>query len=531
RGPALITVLFAIWLLGTVYLLVRLALGAVVLRRIVRGAISLDTPDWRCPLLEAADRLSLDQPPRLLMSDRLPMPFACGLRQPTIVLPASASEWTDRRRRAVLSHELAHLRRFDLIVNAVGQLASALYWFHPLVRFAARKLRTEGERACDDLVLGVGTRASEYANHLLHIACQAGRSRSPGLAMPMAQRHEFEGRMLAILEPGARRDPTTRTRAALLASLAVAFVIPLAALVPSSPAEGRAPVQQPAASPLPLAGPAPAAEPAPDGPRPHLRTHIQTQVQSRMQMHERESMAAASAPGDSDRTQVVAALVRLLRDTVVDVRLDAVTSLGHLQAAEAIVPLGERLTRDPAPTIREMAAWALGEIQDKGSIEVLALAVRHDASAAVRITAVWALGEIDDAAAVPTLTAALADPSPDVADRAAWALGTIQPDHAPPALVAALRSSAPAVRSSAAWALGQIADSATAGPISALLNDPDADVRHAALWALGQVGGSVAQGALVHALDSSDPEVRAKAARALGGSGADPWPRPMPIVR
>ncbi|MFI5235938.1 MAG: hypothetical protein ACHQXA_09525, partial [Gemmatimonadales bacterium] len=47
RGPALITVLFAIWLLGTVYLLVRLALGAVVLRRIVRGAISLDTPDWR----------------------------------------------------------------------------------------------------------------------------------------------------------------------------------------------------------------------------------------------------------------------------------------------------------------------------------------------------------------------------------------------------------------------------------------------------------------------------------------------------
>ena len=94
----------------------------------------------------------------------------------------------------------------------------------------------ERERACDDLVLGVGTRASEYAVHLLQIVCRAARSRTPAVALPMAQRHEFEGRMLAILERVARREPASWRHGALLAALALALILPLAALAPSRPA-------------------------------------------------------------------------------------------------------------------------------------------------------------------------------------------------------------------------------------------------------------------------------------------------------
>ena len=136
----------------------------------------------------------------------------------------------------MLCHELAHLRRFDLVLNTLAQVAAALYWFHPLVWVAIRKLRAESERACDDLVLGVGTRPSEYADHLLQIACRADRFRAPAVALPMAQRHEFEGRMLAILERGARREAPTRTRVTLLAAGALAVVLPLAALAPLAPA-------------------------------------------------------------------------------------------------------------------------------------------------------------------------------------------------------------------------------------------------------------------------------------------------------
>jgi beta-lactamase regulating signal transducer with metallopeptidase domain len=227
------SIVLAIWAIGLVWLVGRLALGAVLLRRVVRRGTALDAPEWRHPLLEAADRLSLERLPRLVMSDRLPMPFACGVVNPAIVLPAGAVEWDDRRRRAVLFHELAHLSRYDLIGNALGQLACAVYWFHPLVWVAARKLRVESERAADDLVLGVGTRASEYADHLLQIVCRAARSRTPAIALPMAQRHEFEGRMLAILEREARREPASSRHAAALGALALSLVIPLAALAPA----------------------------------------------------------------------------------------------------------------------------------------------------------------------------------------------------------------------------------------------------------------------------------------------------------
>ena len=95
------------------------------------------------------------------------------------------------------------------------------------------RLRHESERACDDLVLGAGTRASEYASHLLDIVRSAGRSNAPAAAVPMAQRSSFEGRLLAILEPGvARHAMSARRKVALAAGLAL-VVLPLAAMAPA----------------------------------------------------------------------------------------------------------------------------------------------------------------------------------------------------------------------------------------------------------------------------------------------------------
>ena len=112
------------WLLGalikiTVVLVVAtaLALGlrraSASVRHLVWSAaiVAVLTLPILAALLEAADRLGLDRAPRLLMSGRLPMPYTSGLFRPDIVLPESAAEWDDRRRRAVLCHELAHLRR------------------------------------------------------------------------------------------------------------------------------------------------------------------------------------------------------------------------------------------------------------------------------------------------------------------------------------------------------------------------------------------------------------------------------------
>jgi beta-lactamase regulating signal transducer with metallopeptidase domain len=505
-------VLLALWALIALVLLGRLAIGSWILGRVVRRATPLEAPDWRRRLLEGADRLALDRLPALVVSDRLPMPFACGLVRPAIVLPSAADGWSDRRRQAVLYHELAHLSRHDLLVNAVGQVACALYWFHPLVWIAARKLRVESERACDDLVLGVGTRPSEYADHLLQIVCRAARAHTPAVALPMAQRHEFEGRMLAILERAARRDPASGRHAAGVSALALALVVPLAALAPATP--------QGTTSLLP-APPVVASPPA------------RTSVGSRHPAPVANANRPSPMPAASDSSAVVAALVRALDDSVPAVREDAAYALGRLDAQAAIPRLAVTLARDPASRVREMAAWALGQIGDHGGGATLGAAARRDSSDAVRAMAAWALGRVGDPATAPDLEIVLRDRSTDVRGRAAWALGTIAPARAPAGLVAALRDPDADVRLRAAWALGRIGDTTAVPGLATALRDSATTVRRAALWALGRVGGDAAQNVLLRALDDPDPEVRTRAVRALAGNRGDPWPWPwpMPIVR
>jgi HEAT repeat protein/beta-lactamase regulating signal transducer with metallopeptidase domain len=523
------SLVLAIWAIGLVWLIGRLVLGAVLLRRVVRRGTALDAPEWRHPLLEAADRLSLERLPRLVMSDRLPMPFACGVVNPAIVLPAGAAEWDERRRRAVLFHELAHLSRYDLIGNALGQLACAVYWFHPLVWIAARKLRVESERAADDLVLGVGTRASEYADHLLQIVCRAARSRTPAIALPMAQRHEFEGRMLAILEREARRDPASSRHALALGALALSLVIPLAALTPARPAAATVAVDTPS-----VVDSAPSRATQPPVLAAARRSSSQAPERS-------SSRSALPAPPPSlrqskvgvDSTAVIAALQRALEDSVASVREDAAYALGRLESAAAVPVLIARLPHDPAPKVREMIAWALGQIESHSATEALASTAQHDTSEDVRAMAVWALGQVGDAAAVPALAQVLHDASSEVRGRAAWAIGTITPATAPSGLIAALTDRSSEVRVRAAWALGQIGDSSAASHLVVTLRDPDPEVRKAAMWALSHMEGDAAQAALIQALDDKDPEIRARAARALSGSRGDPWPWPwpMPIIR
>ncbi|HET7378645.1 MAG TPA: M56 family metallopeptidase [Gaiellales bacterium] len=526
-SPAtLLSIVLAIWGIGVVWLVGRLVLGAILLRRVVRRGTALEQTEWRRPLLEAADRLALERLPRLVMSDRLPMPFACGVLQPAIVLPTGAAEWDDRRRRAVLFHELAHLSRYDLIGNALGQLACAVYWFHPLVWIAARNLRVESERAADDLVLGVGTRASEYADHLLQIVCRAARSRTPAIALPMAQRHEFEGRMLAILEREARREPASSRHAAVLGALALSLVSPLAALAPARaepPAEPAVsavardsvtPRTQPESRPLQNASPvAPTRKSAPP---------VST-----------AGVAGKAAVQGADSTAVIAALKRALEDSAASVRENAAYALGRLESPTAVPVLVARLAHDPAPKVREMIAWALGQIESHAATEALASTALHDDSDEVRAMAVWALGQVEDAAAVPALEQVLHDRSAEVRGRAAWALGTIAPAKAPGGLIAAVSDPSSEVRMRAAWALGQIGDSTAAPRLAVAMRDSSTEVRKAAMWAVGQIGGDAAQAALIQALDDKDPEVRARAARALSGSHGDPWPWPwpMPIIR
>src|SRR5262249_28264643 len=146
-----------------------------------------------------------------LYSARSAMPMTWGWIRPVVLLPADAASWGVERRRSVLMHELAHVKRLDYLTQAIGRTACAGNWFHPLPWHAARRMRVERERACDDAVLLSGSRASEYAGHLLEIARGLRVPRAVDLAvLAMARPSQLEGRLLAILDPERRRQGPDR---------------------------------------------------------------------------------------------------------------------------------------------------------------------------------------------------------------------------------------------------------------------------------------------------------------------------------
>ncbi len=156
------------------------------------------------------------------------MPMTWGWIRPVVLLPSDAEAWPASRWRDVLLHELAHVQRLDCLTQAIAQAACALYWFNPLAWLAAWRMRFERERACDDVVLLCGSRASDYAAHLLDLARSLrSRHRHSLAALAMARPSHLEGRLLSILDAGCPRRGLTRPTVALGLIALMALILPL----------------------------------------------------------------------------------------------------------------------------------------------------------------------------------------------------------------------------------------------------------------------------------------------------------------
>ena len=159
-----------------------------------------------------------------------------GLLRPAVLLPSDSAGWPDSRRRTVLLHELAHVRRGDAATHLAARVALAFNWWNPLAWTAWREFLKERERAADDLVLNAGERASDYAGHLLEVARGLGTVPATAWAgVCMARPSQLEGRLVAILDSRVNRKSPGRAAAVLAAALAVAAIAPLAALRGQNP--------------------------------------------------------------------------------------------------------------------------------------------------------------------------------------------------------------------------------------------------------------------------------------------------------
>ena len=147
------------------------------------------------------------RPVAVMCDPAIQVPCTLGFVRPVIAFPVDAADWSDDDLRRVLIHEYEHVRRGDWLRLLTARFVCSLYWFHPLVWLALRRLRVETERACDDAVVRA-TDAPAYAEQLVNLAARLSR----GALAPMlsiAGSSELAARVSSILDGGRRRAPTT----------------------------------------------------------------------------------------------------------------------------------------------------------------------------------------------------------------------------------------------------------------------------------------------------------------------------------
>jgi TonB family protein len=197
-------IFFALWALGTVCLLLRLALGYWRIHQLIRRAEVLE------PGLYAAD---------------VNVPIAFGFLKPLVLLPRFAAEWPDWQRAAALRHERAHIERKDLLANLIAHLACALYWFHPLVWVLSALLRREQESACDDAVLQGGFDSATYAEALLAVAQTSTSTLLAGIpGCPMTTQTNLKTRIMRLLDNSIARTTSRVTMRRIAIVFAILFL-------------------------------------------------------------------------------------------------------------------------------------------------------------------------------------------------------------------------------------------------------------------------------------------------------------------
>ncbi len=132
-----------------------------------------------------ATQLQLRTVPIVAVCMRVSSPVVVGVLRPMILLPPSLMYGLDPTQlAAILSHEMAHIRRYDLIFNLIQRVIESLFFFHPIVWWLSRRVTNERENCCDDVAASCVGRLA-YAQSLVQMAsiCLANhRSRNQALA-------------------------------------------------------------------------------------------------------------------------------------------------------------------------------------------------------------------------------------------------------------------------------------------------------------------------------------------------------------
>jgi beta-lactamase regulating signal transducer with metallopeptidase domain len=215
-----------VWLTGVV---LALTLGARRWRNTL-AIVSRAEPaphETQLLALDVARALGLRRGPPVRVSTELATPIVAGVLEPAVVLPADRfARLPLAEQRMVLCHELAHVKRGDLWLGCVPALAERIFFFHPLVRLAAREYALCREAACDAaVIITLNTSPQDYGRLLLALGVIPGRTAAAAAGASWS--FSTLKRRITMLGEHSTHSPGTRAIAAAAVAAAILAMVPL----------------------------------------------------------------------------------------------------------------------------------------------------------------------------------------------------------------------------------------------------------------------------------------------------------------
>lgn len=136
-------------------------------RRLLRESSGSAPAAWQLVVARLSDTIGVRIHVQVLMSTQVDAPCVLGWLKPVILLPPSVlTGLSPLQLEMVLAHELAHIRRYDYLVNLLQVGVETLLFYHPVVRWVSRDVRRERELCCDDAAVKACGDALHYAHAL-----------------------------------------------------------------------------------------------------------------------------------------------------------------------------------------------------------------------------------------------------------------------------------------------------------------------------------------------------------------------------
>ncbi len=177
-----------IWMIGAMLFMIRLAGSLSDIRNLHRKPNELLSEDLQSYARNKSKQLGISRPLSLLKSKYIDTPITYGIFKPVILIPTSLLlQINPLQLEAIIAHELAHIKRFDYLINLLQRTAEVIFFFHPVFWWINMEIRKYREMACDDLAIAHGTRPKDLAFGLANVLNHAEKE-SPEMALTAAQK-------------------------------------------------------------------------------------------------------------------------------------------------------------------------------------------------------------------------------------------------------------------------------------------------------------------------------------------------------